>query len=276
MNDLPPDAALVALSLATALVGTLGGVGGAIILVPVLILLGADPRIAAPLGILSVAAGSLAAAPRQLREGVVHHRLGVTLEITASAGAILGAVLGDVVPGSVLSRFLAAVAIVSAVAGARRKGIRNRPDVTFAEEAPGEWPGTLGGSYRLGEEIVPYQARNVPLGLAAMSGAGLVAGLAGVGGGFIKTPVMSEVMKVPVKVASATTTFTAGITSSASLLVFAGQGRVDYRAGAAVVAGGLVGGVLGAAVQARLDPQVARKVLSALLVFIGVLLAVRG
>ena len=83
MNDLPPDAVLVGLSLATAMVGTLGGVGGAIILVPVLILLGVDPRIAAPLGILSVAAGSLAAAPRQLGEGVVHHRLGVTLEITA-------------------------------------------------------------------------------------------------------------------------------------------------------------------------------------------------
>ena len=267
---------LVLLGLATALIGTLGGIGGAVLLVPVLVLLGVDPKLAAPLGILSVAAGSLAAAPRQLDEGVVHHRLGITLEITGSAGALVGALGSDLVPDSMLTRALAVIAVVAALAGGRRKGIRNQPQPAFASERLGEWPGTLGGTYRLGDEVVPYQARRLPTGLAAMLGAGLVSGVAGVGGGFIKTPTMSEVMHVPVKVAAATSTFTVGITAATSLIVFAGQGRIDLRAGAAVVVGGLVGGFVGSRLQQRLRPAHVRTFLSVALVLIGVILFVRA
>lgn len=271
-----PLPVLLLLGLATALIGTLGGIGGAVILVPVLVLLGVDPKLAAPLGILSVAAGSLAAGPRQLDEGVVHHRLGVTLEITGSAGALVGALLSDAVPGPLLARALAVVAVAAALAGGRRKGLRNKPQPEFASERLGEWPGTLGGAYRLGDEVVPYHARRLPLGLGAMLGAGLVSGLAGVGGGFIKTPTMSEIMHVPVKVAAATSTFTVGITAATSLIVFAGQGRLDFRAGSAVVVGGLIGGVGGSLLQQRLHPAYVRTFLSVALVIIGVILFVRA
>lgn len=256
--------------------GTIGGLGGAIILVPLLVVFGVDPLIAAPLGILSVAAGSLAAGPRQIEQGVVHHRLGVTLEITASAGAIAGALLADAVPASVLARLLGVVALAAALAGGLRKGMRNLPSAGFSADVAGEWPGTLQGAYRLGDAVVPYAARRVPLGLAAMTVAGIVSGLAGVGGGFIKAPVMSELMHVPVKVAAATSTFTVGLTASTALLVFAGQGRIDYRAGAVVVVSGVVGGVIGARLQHVLPPQRVRLVLSAVLVLVGVVVLVRG
>ena len=95
-------------------------------------------------------------------------------------------------------------------------------------------------------------------------------------GGFVKTPVMSEVMGVPVKVAAATTTFTVGVTASAALLVALAQGRVEGIAGAAVVAGAVPGGWMGAALQRRLPPPVARLVVSALLAAVGVVLLVRG
>lgn len=271
---MPSTLVLVALALGTATVGSLGGLGGAVFLVPALVLFGVEPQVAAPLGILSVAAGSLASAPRQLSDGLVHQRLGVTLELMASAGAITGALLGDAISATALSVILALTALGAAMVGLRRRGLRNPPRGEFSAELPGEWAGSLAGAYRLDEEtIVPYQAKRAPLGVAAMAFAGLISGLAGVGGGFIKTPTMTEVMHVPVKVAAATTTFTVGVTAAASLLVFAGQGRIDEHAGAAVVFGGLIGGFAGSRLQILLPPARVRVVLSvALIVVAGLLL----
>jgi hypothetical protein len=271
-----PLAVLAVLSVVSATLGALGGLGGATILVPVLVLAGVEPIDAAPLGLLTVAAGSLSASDTQLDEGVVHHRLGVTLETAASAGAILGAIVSESLSATTLSRVLAVSAIVAAVAGGRRKGMRNVPQAEFAGEPAGEWPGTLSGAYTTPEGAIPYEARRLPLGLGAMSGAGLISGLAGVGGGFIKTPAMSEIMHVPVKVAAATTTFTLGITASAGLIVYAAQGRIDPVPSAAVVLGGLVGGLVGARIQQVMHPQRVRRVLSALLIIVGIVLLVRA
>jgi uncharacterized protein len=272
----PPTAVLLVLGAGAACVGALGGIGGAVLLVPVLVLTGTDPLTAAPLGLLTVAAGSLAAAPRQLREGLVHHRLGVVLETGASAGAVAGALVATSLPGALLSRLLAAVTLAAGIAGLRRSPMRNLPRPEFAAESAGEWPGTLAGAYRLGADVVPYSARRPVLGWCCTVGAGLVSGVAGVGGGFIKTPVMREIMSVPVKVAAATSTFSVGITASAGLAVFATQGRLDLRAGAAVVTGGLAGGAVGAALQERLSPASARRILAVLLLAVAVTVAIRG
>jgi uncharacterized membrane protein YfcA len=267
---------LILLGAATAGFGALGGIGGAVLLVPLLVLLGLDPAEAAPLGLLSVAAGSLAASARQLEEGLVHHRLGITLEVATAVGVLSGALLSEALDAEILTRVLAVVAILAAVAGGRRKGMRNLPHEAFTEEPAGEWPGTLAGAYRSDIGMVPYAARRIPLGMVAMVGAGLVSGLAGVGGGFIKTPTMSEVMHVPVKVAAATSTFTTGLTAATGLVVFAAQGRIDVVDGAAIVLGGLIGGTAGVAVQARLPPERIRAVLCVLLLAIGAVLLVTG
>lgn len=273
MPELP---ALVVLSAGTAAFGALGGIGGAVLLVPLLVLLGADPAEAAPIGLLSVAAGSLAAAPAQVQSGLVHHRLGLTIETAGSAGAVAGALLSDAVSGTTLTRLLGVVALLAAAAGAGRRGLRNQPSAAFAAEWPGEWPGTLSGAYWLGGSVVPYRVNRLAAGWAAVLGAGVVAGIGGIGGGFIKTPVMSEIMKVPVKVAAATSTFTVGITAAAGLLVFGQQGRLDLHAGAAVVAGGLAGGMAGARLQQRLEPALVRRILAIALGIVGITLLVRG
>jgi uncharacterized membrane protein YfcA len=269
-------AVVAALAFVTSAAGALGGLGGAVILVPVLVLLGVDPAEAAPLGLLSVAAGSLAAAPVNLVEGVVHHRLGVTIEVAASAGAVAGAALASSLPASVGARVLAATALAASVAGALRRGVRNPPQPAFAAERSGEWPGTLAGAYVLGEGVVPYAARRVGAGLAAMAFTGVVSGATGVSGGFLKTPAMTEIMGIPVKVAAATTVFTVGITSGAALIVYAGDGRVDVHAGAAVVLAALAGGRIGAWLQSVLAPAIVRRVLSAVLFVVAITLAVTG
>ncbi|HVW31217.1 MAG TPA: sulfite exporter TauE/SafE family protein [Acidimicrobiia bacterium] len=268
---------LVVLAGVTAALGALGGLGGAVILVPLLVLTGTPAREAAPLGLLSVASGSMAAGPRQLAELTVHHRLGVTSETVASAGAVAGAFLSGAFGESVLARLLAVVAAAAAVASLRGRDETNAAPV--AEEGGGdlgEQRGTLSGTFRADGVVRRYQARNLPGGLAVMSLAGLVAGLAGASGGFIKTPATTEIMRVPVKVAAATTTFTIGITSAAALLVFAAHGRINLADAGPVIAGSLLGGQLGARLQAALDPAVIRRALAAVLVVVAVILFVQA
>jgi uncharacterized membrane protein YfcA len=260
---------LLLLGAGCALVGSLGGIGGATLLVPVLLSLGVEPLVAAPLGLLAVAAGSLAAATRQLSDGLVHHRIGLTVELAASVGTVAGALASTQVSEVLLARVLGAAAIVGAIAALGRRGVRNRPVGAFDADVGGEWPGTLGGQYALEGRMVPYQARRLPLGLVASVVAGAVAGLSGVGGGFVKTPAMSEIMRVPVKVAGATTTFTLGITASTGLLIYGVQGRLEVRDGAAVVAGALVGGVVGARLQSRLHATIVRQLTGALLLLVA-------
>jgi len=269
------ELALAALALATASLGSLGGLGGAILLVPLLVLFGESPSEAAPLGLFSVAAGSLAAGTRQLAERTVNHRIGVVTEIAASSGAVVGALVSGAVAERTLTLALAATALVAAAAGGWRRGVRNPARAGYTAGDVGEWPGTLAGAYEVGGGIAPYEAQSLRAGLAAMTVSGLVAGIAGASGGFIKTPATSELMHVPVKVAASTTTFTIGITSASALLVFLFQGRIDPSTAAPVIAASLVGGSVGAGLQARLAPPLVRRGLSLLLVAVAAVLVVR-
>ncbi|MCC5950489.1 MAG: sulfite exporter TauE/SafE family protein [Acidimicrobiia bacterium] len=272
---MPSTAVLVALSFGAASLGTLGGLGGALFLVPLLLVLGAPVELAAPLGALAVVSGSVAAGPAQLASGLVHHRLGVTVEAAAGSGALVGAIVSTAIAPRVVSVGLAVVALGAAALAFRGAGVRRPPHPLFDFEAPGEWPGTLSGAYRLGPGMVPYEARNVGQGLAGMVGVGVLSGIAGVGGGFLKVPLMREAMAIPVKVAAATSTFTVGITATISLIVFARQGRVEVATAVAVVLGALGGGLVGAKVADRLPPVVTRRVVAALLVVVAVILLVR-
>jgi uncharacterized membrane protein YfcA len=110
-----------------------------------------------------------------------------------------------------------------------------------------------------------------PLGLVSVA-AGSVAGVAGASGGFLKTPVTAGLMGIPLKVAASTTTFTIGVTAAAGLVVFAVQGRIDPHAAAAVVAGSLIGGQVGARLQALAPIRLVRVALGMTLVVVAVLL----
>lgn len=263
---------LVLAAALAAAVGSVGGLGGALLLVPLLVATGTPAVEAAPLGLVLVAAGSLAGGSGHLEDRSVNHRLGVVVEVAASTGAVAGALLSGVISERALVYALAVVALVAAAAGGTRTGIRNAPHPAFGPEHVGERVGTVGGAVARVGGVAPYRPRRLPLGLAAMSVAGLVAGLSGVGGGFIKTPVMSEVMHVPVKVAAATSTFTVGITASAGLLVFAAQGRIEAHTSAAVIIGAVVGGLTGARLQNRLHGPAVRKVIAVVLVGVAILL----
>jgi uncharacterized membrane protein YfcA len=266
---------LALLSFAAAGVGALGGLGGAVLLVPALVVLGMAPAQAAPLGLLTVAAASLSASSTQLDEDTVNHRLGVTLEVSASAAAALGALASAMVSATALQWVLGVAAIGAGIATGARGGSRHAP-VDESDAKPGERRGELAGAYADDRGLITYQARNVPAGVAVMGLAGLVAGLTGTSGGFIKTPVMNGVMRVPIKVAASTTVFMVGVTAASALLVYAVQGRIDPAAAGAVVVGGLAGGRVGAMAQAHLPPLLVRRFLGAVLVVVGIVLLVRS
>ncbi|CAN5214449.1 sulfite exporter TauE/SafE family protein [soil metagenome] len=268
----PVTLILIAASLVTASVGAAGGLGGAVLLVPLLVVSGMPVSQAAPLGLVSVAAGSVAAGAPQLRERNVNHRLGVTTEIAATAGVTMGALVSGLVSDTLLGRVLAVVAVLAGVSMLRRRALPDLPVAEVDASRLGEWPGQIAGAIVSDGARVGYRARRLPLGLVLMWGLGVVAGLAGAGGGFIKTPVTNDVLDVPLKVAASTTTFTIGVTAAAGLVVFVLQGRLDPQAAAAVIAGSLVGGQIGARLQSHVPVPVLRAGLGLLLVCIAGLL----
>ncbi len=264
---------LVGVSLTTAAVGALGGLGGAVLLVPLLALLGTPASEAAPLGLLSVAAGSVAAGALQLSERSVNHRLGVTTEVAATLGATMGALASGMVGDRVLTLGLAVVASLAAIAMLLRKPGDDHAEPS--EKTVGEWPGQLAGvAPGAGRGGVEYEARRMPVGLMLMWITGVIAGVSGTSGGFIKTPVNTEVMGIPLKVAASTTTFTIGVTAAAGLIVFGLQGRIAPHAAAAVIAGSLIGGQIGARAQSRVPTRVIRVGLGVVLLVVAALLAV--
>ncbi|MEY4400711.1 MAG: hypothetical protein RL072_576 [Actinomycetota bacterium] len=267
---------IIALATATSTLGAIGGLGGAIILVPLLTLGGMSVSSAAPLGLVSVIAGSVAAGRRQARDGTVNHRFAVITELGATSGAVIGVFLSGSLSDRILLWCLAGFAVAAALLGARRKGMRWKPDASLSLDDVGERRGSLAGAYQLDGVVVPYEPSRMSLGIGLMTLAGVVTGLAGVGGGFLKTPLSSEVMRLPAKVAAGTSTFTIGLTASVALVLMAIDGRIIAADAALVVLGALTGGTLGARVQRKLSPPVVRRTTSFALVLIAVLLIVRA
>jgi len=258
---------------AGAAAGVAGGIGGAVLIVPLLLLAGFDAPAAATVGLLSVATATAAAAPRQLAQRLANHRLAVTVELTASLGVVVGASLLTVVSEAVFRGVLVAAILAAVAAGVLGRPARGMEAAVLPSSAIGETPGGLAGAYGLGGRAVPYRAQRIPLGMGLAVGVGLVSGVTGTSGGYLKTPLMREVMGVPIKVAAATTTFASGLTAIAGLAVLLPRGAVAPPVAAAAILGAALGGSAGARVQARLPPRGARRVLAVLLLLIaGVLL----
>lgn len=265
---------LLALAALTTMVGALGGLGGAVLLVPILVVLGWSPTEAAPIGMAMVAAGSFAAVPAQARSLTSNTRLAVVLESSASVGAAAGAVVSLAIAPRALLVILGTAAIIAALVGGTRTGQRNLPVEGADLFTLRDRPGTLTSAYRDPHgRVVPYSARRVPAGLGLTCAAGAIAGMTGTSGGYLKTPIMSEVMHVPVKVAAASTMLMVAVTASVSLAVYAAQGRVTAAIAPAVV-GGLIGGRVGALLQPHLSAPAVRRVLSVMLIVIGIVIVV--
>lgn len=244
------------------------GAGGGVLLVPILtIWLHVDIRVAVAASIVAVIATSTASAISYVGEELANIRLGMTLELATSAGAILGGVTAAYVSKNALSGIFAVAMLFSAYHMLRRR------QVTQFAAAGSDNLGRLGAVYHdrhLGREV-GYRVHKLPWGMGLSFLAGNLSGLLGIGGGPIKVPAMTLVMGVPMKAAAATSNLTIGVTAVASAYIYFAHGYVQP----AIAVPTALGVSLGATLGSRLAPRLPGRVLMAVMGVVMLVLAVQ-
>jgi uncharacterized membrane protein YfcA len=273
-----PEAELgiFAVSVAAGLIGALAGVGGGILVIPVLTFgFGVDIRLAVGASIVSVIATSSGAAAAYVRDRMTDVRVGMFLELATTTGAVCGALLAAVVAPAFLYVLLGVVLLSSAAMQVARLG---------GETPPTDPPSALASRLRLessypdrklGREVA-YSARRVPLGFVLMWIAGVVSGLLGIGSGVLKVLAMDGAMRLPMKVSSATSNFMIGVTAAASAGIYLSRGDVDPRIAAPVALGVLAGALVGARLLQHISNRAVRLVFLPVLVVVGIETIGRG
>jgi uncharacterized membrane protein YfcA len=247
---------LVALgSFLAGLLGALTGLGGGVVIVPLLTLgFGVDFRYAVGASLVSVIATSSGAAAAYVREGFTNIRVGMFLEVATTTGALLGAYLAELISTAALAIVFGLVLLYSAWSASRP-----RPQHLVATPDPLAQRLRLDGSYPTEEGRERYyHVQNVPLGFGLMLGAGALSGLLGIGSGALKVLAMDRAMCLPFKVSTTTSNFMIGVTAAASAGVYLARGYVDPGIAMPVMLGVLGGAMLGARVLARATPKALR------------------
>lgn len=272
--------AVFLVALVAGFAGSMLGVGGGIFLVPFLTLvLGLDVRVAIATSLIGVIATSSGAASVYVRDRLTNLRLGMFLEVATTSGAILGAFVAAVYLGPVVLQVVfGIVAVYAALFMLRtREGARER--AALAPEEPGLAKTLNLSSYYFDPEdraVYRYRVARPGAGFAVSAVAGALSGLLGVGGGFVKVPAMNVLMRVPMKVAVATSNLMIGVTAAASAFVYYSHGYVQPTLAAVVILGVFLGTLVGTRVLQRLPATWVRAVFAVILVAVGVAMALSG
>ena len=262
-------------SLSAGLLGALTGLGGGVVLVPLLTLaFHVDIRYAIGASLISVIATSSGAAAAYVREGFSSVRIGMFLEIATTLGALLGAYLAAKVPTRALAILFGGVLIYSAAVSwrsSRSKHVEAEIDNPSSDalKLSGSYPGPDG-------KRIEYKVDRIPQGFAMMFGAGTLSGLLGIGSGAVKVLAMDRIMRIPFKVSTTTSNFMIGVTAAASAGIYLRRGYVDPGLAAPVMLGVLSGAVMGAKLLARARVSVLRTVFSFVVLALGIEMIVNG
>jgi uncharacterized membrane protein YfcA len=243
MSALPFSALLAMGAFATGLVGALTGLGGGIILVPMLVLVfHVNLRYAAGASLIAVIATSSGAAAAYLSEGYTNLRVGMFLQVTSIAGGIAGALIAGLVPVPALLTIFGVVLLYSGYLSYRRKeeSDADRPSDALAVRLRME------SSYPTPGGWTSYKVHRVVPGFLLMGVAGILSGLLGIGSGAVNVLAMDQVMKLPYKVSTTTSNFMIGITAAASAGVYLERGFIDPVLTMPVMLGVFGGAVVGA------------------------------
>jgi len=246
------SAILVVLGFFAGLLGALTGIGGGVLLSPLLVLyFGIPLRQAIGTSLVAVITTSAASSSIHLQRHTTDIRLGMTLELFTSFGAAVTAYLVGYFNRNTLEGLFASFLLYSAVTILARKGKVKVKDQEESAELEND-----------GQTIAPYEPQRYPLGMGASLLAGGLSGLLGIGGGPIKVPVMYLFMNVPLNVATATSNFMIGVTAAASAFVYYRRGDILVHIAATMAVGVFCGSFLGA----RLAPRIHSKYVVGLLV----------
>ena len=272
MNHLEFTAIVLAISALAGFLGSLTGLGGGVIVTPVLtLLLGVDLHHAMGAALISVIATSSGAAAAYVREGFSNVRVGMFLEIATTLGAVVGAHLTTVVPGSALAIIFGLVLLYSAW-----HSLQAPPGKTSAAADALAVRLRLNGAFPDAGRLVEYGVERVKAGFALMFGAGLLSGLLGIGSGAMKVIAMDQVMTIPFKVSTTTSNFMIGVTAAASAGTYIRHGYVRPSLAMPVMLGVLGGSVLGARQLAGAGTRVLRLVFAGVIVVMAIEMIYNG
>lgn len=277
---------LLWLLLAGAIAGWLGalvGIGGGVVLVPTLVMLFHVPiHVAIATSLASVIATSTAAGSAYVSTGLTNMRLGMTLEVATSLGGLTGGIVAAHTSKGFLSGLFGVMLLVTAFLLWRRpeqqtEGASSSRDHQQKQEG-WEEPGSLAGGYHDAylRQTISYRARRLSVGSGVALTAGIVSGLLGVGGGFIKVPAMTLGMSVPMRVAAATSNFMIGVTALSSFVVYWARGYVQPGLCSPLVLGVAVGSLAGTMSSGRFSPRLLRLVLAIVLALVSVQMGLRA
>src|ERR1700684_1558726 len=248
------------------LIGALTGLGGGVVIVPVLALLfHVDMRYAIGASLISVIATSSGAAVSYVREGYSNVRIGMFLEVATTLGALGGAYLATIISTHAIGIIFGITLLYSAWSG-----FRNNQDKTLQTHNALAEKLNLRGDYPTDKGPQAYVAQNVPAGFGIMFIAGILSGLLGIGSGAVKVLAMDHAMKLPFKVSTTTSNFMIGVTAAASAGIYLSRGYIAAGLVAPVMLGVLAGSLLGAHLLVRIRVPILRVVFAIVIVALGV------
>lgn len=267
---------ILLIAIVAGFLGSLLGLGGGIIVTPILTLLfGLDIKYAIGASIVSVIATSSGAAIAYIKDRITNIRIGMFLEIGTTLGAITGAFLSSVINPKFLYFIFAIVLIYSALVMFKKRSSELPQNV---KEHPMAQKLGLNGTYydKVLDKTIDYKVAGVYGGLGMMYVAGAISGLLGIGSGTFKVMAMDLWMKLPLKVSSATSNFMIGVTAAASAGVYFLRGDIDPKIAAPVALGVLVGATIGTRVMQRLHSSTIRIIFLPVLIAAGVEMIIKG
>jgi len=262
-------------SLGAGLLGALTGLGGGVVLVPLLtVVFHVDIRYAIGASLISVIATSSGAAAAYVREGFSSIRIGMFLEIGTTIGAIFGAFLATRMPTRALAIIFGVVLLYSAWLSWQQSRCKEEQ---HAAGSPWSDRLRLSGTYPSGADgECTYKVDRIPAGFATMFGAGTLSGLLGIGSGAVKVLAMDQVMRIPFKVSTTTSNFMIGVTAAASAGIYLHRGYVDPGLAFPVMLGVLAGSLLGAKLLVRARVSLLRGIFTFVILALGVEMILNG
>jgi uncharacterized membrane protein YfcA len=248
MDILEISLLILLVSLVAGFLGSITGLGGGVVIIPVLALIfGVNIRYAIGASLVSVIATSSGAAAAYVKEGYTNIRVGMFLEIATTIGAILGAHLVTIVSPSAVGIIFGGVLIYSAFISGRARKQHDQ------EISTGRIAGLLkmDSSYPAIDGPRHYNVQRIPGGFGMMFIAGGLSGLLGIGSGAFKVLAMDKIMRIPFKVSTTTSNFMIGVTAAASAGIYLNKGYIDPGLAMPVMLGVLMGSFVGTRVLAQ-------------------------
>ena len=257
---------------AAGLLGSLTGLGGGVIVIPLLTLaFRIDFHYAIGAALVASIATSSGSASAYVKEGMTNIRLGMFLEIATSVGAVLGAVIALWMPTNAIAVIFGVVLFFTAVMQNRQK-----VDHVGVKGSALAMKLKLFGSYPTKGGVQNYELTNVPGGFLIMVAAGALSGLLGIGSGVLKVLAMDSCMKVPFKVSTTTSNFMIGVTAVTSAVVYLQRGYIEPGIAFPIMVGVLGGALTGAKLLKHLDVRLLRKIFAIAILLVAVNMIYNG